>query len=183
MKNTPSALKWLAEKRARVAFDLQLKQQILKDLEDQIAELQTDLASLDRSITIFDKRIDPNRIEPVNGWKGSYGKRGALKEAISGFIQAASPNPISTRDLETLVCLKFGIAFITPKERWQWREGGFRSAIQLLVKDGRIERANVEDSLPGQIAYFRWKAQATSLESLARTIATKEDSGVLHPTP
>ncbi len=125
MKKTPSALKWLAEKRARVAFDLDTKQKILRDLETQITDLQADLAALDRSITIYDSRIDPTGIEPVNGWRGSYGKRGALKEAVKGFIQDAFPNAIASSDLETLICLKFGIAFVTLIEREQWRKGGF----------------------------------------------------------
>ena len=125
MKKTPSALKWLAEKRARVAFDLDTKQKILRDLETQITDLQADLAALDRSITIYDSRIDPTWIESVNGWRGSYGKRGALKEAVKGFIQDAFPNAIASSDLETLICLKFGIAFVTLIEREQWRKGGF----------------------------------------------------------
>jgi hypothetical protein len=176
MKKTPSALKWLAEKRARVAFDLESKQTILRDLESQIAALQADLASLDRSITIYDSRIDPKKIAPINGWwKDSYGKRGALKEAMSGFIQAAAPHPISTADLEILVCLKFGIAFATQEERSQWRKGGFSTAIKRLRKEDLIERVE-PPSMQGEFAHWRWKLHENSLEALERTVAMKASS-------
>lgn len=176
MKNTPSALKWLAEKRARIAFDLDTKQKILRDLEAQIADLQVDLAAVDRTITIYDSRIDPGGIEPINGWKGSYGKRGALKEAVKECVRAASPNAISSLDLETLICLKFSIAFITPAERDKWREGGFRSAIKALVRDGLIERLGDPVEMAGQVAHFRWKEQVDSFESLERHVAMKAGS-------
>lgn len=37
MKPTPSALKWLAEKRARVAFDLQFNLTLLNELRNRPA--------------------------------------------------------------------------------------------------------------------------------------------------
>lgn len=84
MKPTPSALKWLAEKRARVAFDLDFDLPLIADLQAKAAALQEDLAAIDRSIGLYDETIDPCTIEPVNGWRGNYGKRGALKAAVVG---------------------------------------------------------------------------------------------------
>lgn len=87
MKNTHSALQWLAEKRARIAFDLQTKKEVIESLEKQVADLEADLAAVDCSITIYDSRIDPQGIEPINGWKGTCGKRGALKDAVGTAIR------------------------------------------------------------------------------------------------
>lgn len=86
MKKTPSALKWLAEKRARVAFVLEFNQRLIKSFEEKGDKPKTDLAALDPSITLYDSKIDPTKIDPVNswaagrlgGWAGNYrGERGA----------------------------------------------------------------------------------------------------------
>lgn len=181
MKNTPSALKWLAEKRARIAFDLQTKKQIIERLEKQVADLEVDLAALDRSITIYDSRIDPQGIEPINGWKGTYGKRGALKDAVGAFIREVAPHVISTSDLEVKVCLEFGIAFATQEERSRWRKGGFFSALKILNKEGLIERDDSHFEKTGQFGHWRWRGHDHSLKALERTVAMKAASSASPP--
>ena len=52
-------------------------------------------------------------------------QRGNLIPDLKEWIQDAFPNAIASSDLETLICLKFGIAFVTLIEREQWRKGGF----------------------------------------------------------
>lgn len=44
MKNTPSALKWLAEKRARLANDLEQTRKIAIELTQKADALESDLA-------------------------------------------------------------------------------------------------------------------------------------------
>lgn len=176
MKNTPSALKWLAEKRARISFDLEAKRRIMQDVESQVTELQADLVSLDRVIKIYDSQVDPKEIAPINGWKGSYGKRGALKEAMKTFIREAAPNPISSLDLETLVCLKFNLTFETSTARYKWREGGFRTTIKALIRDGLIERVGDPAEWVGQVSHLRWKESDLTFQSLEHQVATKATS-------
>lgn len=59
MKNTPSALKWMAEKRGRLAFDLEQTAQIAAEVNRRVATLQLDLEAMDRALTIFDATIKP----------------------------------------------------------------------------------------------------------------------------
>lgn len=59
MKKTPSALKWLAEKRARTAHDLKQTVRIATEVARRLAGLNLDLPALARSVRIYDARIDP----------------------------------------------------------------------------------------------------------------------------
>ena len=81
MKNTPSALKWLAEKRGRLARDLAVTKQIAEDVARRVEVLQMDLDAMDRALTIFNPAIEPDTIGPVQAHR-PYGKRGALKGCV-----------------------------------------------------------------------------------------------------
>ncbi|HRL52813.1 MAG TPA: hypothetical protein PK805_01090 [Acidovorax temperans] len=168
MKPTPSALKWLAEKRARVAFDLQFNLTLLNELQTKVGTLQEDLAAIDRSIALYDERIDPSTIEPVNGWRGTYGKRGALREAIMEFIANNEPNWVSTTAIETHVRVKFGITFETPVIRKHWYSGSFRSSLKALAAAGKVERLDDPDARPHEVGHWRIKQEAPRLEDFVR---------------
>ncbi len=167
MKPTPSALKWLAEKRARVAFDLQFNLTLLNELQTKVGTLQEDLAAIDRSIALYDERIDPATIEPVNGWRGTYGKRGALREAIMEFLANNGPNWASTNAIETHVRVKFGITFETPVVRKHWYNGSFRGSLKALAAAGKVERLADHDARPHEVGHWRIKQEAHSLADLA----------------
>ncbi len=91
MKKTPTALKWLAEKRARIAGELQSADQVSQYLREDIEELhqQTaviaeflaaaeqkqerlrgELAALDQVVVLYDAGLRPDSIAPINGWQG-----------------------------------------------------------------------------------------------------------------
>jgi septal ring factor EnvC (AmiA/AmiB activator) len=114
---TPSALKWMAENRTRISHRLNVSAKarmlLVGHIEMQTEELARtralldstvarekrltqDLASLDGSLKIYDDAIDPAAIEPVNGWKGRYGKRGALQEFLAYGVRY---------DLSNALCL------------------------------------------------------------------------------
>lgn len=168
MKPTPAALKWLAEKRARLAFDLQFNLTLLNELQTKVGTLQEDLAAIDRSIALYDERIDPSTIEPVNGWRGTYGKRGALREAIMEFIANNAPNWVSTNAIETHVRVKFGIAFETPVVREHWYKGSFRGSLKALAAAGKVERLADPDARPHEVGHWRIKQKAPRLADLVR---------------
>lgn len=108
MTKTPSALKWLAEKRARVAHDLDQTARLAADLAKRSTELRIDLAALDRSIQLYDPDIDPAVIGTVAGWKGRYGARGALRETVEAVLQELAPEWVATDNVEMLVCARLG---------------------------------------------------------------------------
>lgn len=162
MKKVPSALKWLAEKRARVAGQLQASQQVHElvsaqaaALEKQLAGLKVieanaaakvvehtqQLAALDGSVVIYDDTIDPETIGVINGWTGRYGKRGALREFLLATIQARAPEYVPTSELALLAIAEFSLVFEHSKLRKHWYVQSLRNALQGLEKQGRIEKA------------------------------------------
>lgn len=171
MKPTPSALKWLAEKRARVAFDLQFNLTLLNELQTKVGALQEDLAAIDRSIALYDERIDPSTIEPVNGWRGTYGKRGALREAIMEFIANNAPNWVSTNAIETHVRVKFGLTFETPVVRKHWYNGSFRGSLKALAAAGKVERLDDPDAGPHEVGHWRLKHNGQRLADLVNPLS------------
>ncbi|MBN9373626.1 hypothetical protein [Hydrogenophaga sp.] len=58
MKNIPSALRWLAEKGARMAGDLEHGERVLQLLQGQRTWLLADLSVVDRSGRFCGERID-----------------------------------------------------------------------------------------------------------------------------
>jgi hypothetical protein len=168
MKQTPSALKWLAEKRARVAFDLEFNQRLVASFEEKAAKLKADLAALDRSITLYDSKIDPTKIGPVNGWKGNYGARGALKAAVLSIIEAESPNWVATDTIELLVCAKFGITFECAIVRQNWYKGGFRGALKALATAELIEREHDPLVKTGHVGHWRLRTECLTLAGLVK---------------
>ena len=133
MKNTPSALKWLAEKRARLAGELQSAEQMSDSLQADVAaiqqelataerllaacrlkrdRLQTEVASLDQVVQLYDKDIQPALIAPINAWQGTYGKRGALRQFLVETLKSLSPVFVSTKELEILTISHFSLGSV-----------------------------------------------------------------------
>ncbi len=178
MKKTPSALKWLAEKRARLAGELQSCEQTVSLLEQDIPELRkrllfaetalaaagtrkarlgAELDSMDQVVQMYDQNINPKAIEPINGWRGTYGKRGALRSFLIETIRSRALEYVSTSELELLTIIQFSLAFEHPALRKQWYDGSFRGAIKLLANQGLIERSHNADTYTREIGSWRWK--------------------------
>jgi len=173
MKHTPSALKWLAEKRARLANDLEQTRKFALELTQKAQVLETDLAALDRSLRLYDGRIEPANIEPVNGWQGNYGKRGALRQAVIEVLREISPEWMTTSNISTLICVKFGLDFPTWTARKLWYDGSFRSTLKKLDADGLVDRESDLDLEGPMVARWRWKdAGGLTLDALVQS-ATK----------
>jgi hypothetical protein len=183
MKQTPSALKWLAEKRARLANDLEQTRKIALELTQKAQELEQDLAALDRSLRMYDARIDPNSIAPVNGWKGNYGKRGALRDAVAEVLKACAPEGMSTSNISLLICAKFGLDFPTAAARKHWYTGSFRGTLKRLEDAGLVEHELLPDPDGSTVARWRWKGDgALTLAALERSAseAARADASA-HP--
>lgn len=167
IKPTPSALKWLAEKRARLSYDLEFSRRLLEELTVRTENLEQDLAAIDRSINLYDQNIDPTDIQPVNGWRGAYGKRGALRNAILEVLTSQSPEWLSTNTIEVAIHAKFHLQFETPKVRMDWYRGSFRGALKQLCAAGLIERMADPSDGPIRIAYWRIPIKVTRLADMA----------------
>lgn len=163
MKKIPSALKWMAEKRARLAHELTQTSAIAAEVNERVERITADLAGLDRAIQVFDTSIDPRGIQPVAAWKGRYGKRGALRECICRHLKASGPEWLGTDNLETLVTFDLYLAFETPKERRKWLVNSFRRELKRLVEEGLAERRHDPDieARTREMGAWRWKQEKT----------------------
>ena len=143
MKKTPSALKWLAEKRARVAHAAKRTHELAAALNERHSQLLASLQSLGDTIRLYDETLDPTQISPVNGWATKYGERGAFREAVLRLLQEASPEWVSTEDLECMLLAEFGITFPHPTARRLWRRNTLLSTLRAQCVAGKVERLSV----------------------------------------
>lgn len=139
MRKTPSYLKGLAETRARAAADVLRYKQLINEIMGSLAKAQAELEACDTLIKKFDERLDPALIEPVLHWKGRYGKRGALREAVLVLLQERAPAAVPTPEICWAMQLKFRIGFSHWKERDNWRRNSVLSCLKKLVKEGLAE--------------------------------------------
>ena len=154
MRKTPSYLKGLAETRARAARDVHCYQQLVDELQIRLAQAQAELAACDTLIRKFDGRLDPDQIEPVNGWKGRYGKRGALKEGILKVLQEHAPDEVTTTMIGLAVQAEFRLVFHLPVEREAWIANSVRNCLKKLVKEGLAEACH-DQSNTGFVGSWR----------------------------
>lgn len=173
MKPTPSALKWLAEKRARVANELEQVQSIAQELNQKAEMLGQDLAALDRSLRVYDPRIDPSAIEPVNGWQGNYGKRGALRNFILDTLKSQYPEWMGTDVIGALVIAHFGLTFEVPAVRAHWHAGTFRGTLKKLAFDGYLEKHRPPEYHHGNATLWRFKTEGSTTLAALQQSATK----------
>ena len=154
MKNTTAALKYLAEKRGRIAHELAVAKRVAEDVNRRAKKLEADLVATDRVLVNFDSKIDPTKIEPVAAHT-RYGARGALKAAVVGVLKLHEPEWVATDTVEALVCLELGLTFETPAERKRWYDNSFRKQLKRLVEEGEAERQAAPASGAAEVGYWR----------------------------
>jgi hypothetical protein len=154
MFKIPPTLKWLAEKRARVAGELGHRERRLQCVEAEVVGLRADLAALDKALFLYDRSVNAQSIEPISAWAGNYGTRGSLMEFLSSLVEASAPSPISTRELTQKTMERFTLVFETEILLTRWKHNSLLSALKRLVNAGKVEllpRAKV-----GHSGSWRW---------------------------
>lgn len=165
MNKTPSALKWLAEKRARVAHDVDRTGRLVRALSERLSRSQANLQALDDTLRLYDEATDPSEIAPVNGWAQKYGLRGAFQKALLKLLEEHSPEWVSTENLECMLLTEFGISFPAPSARRLWRRNTLLSALRGFCRAGvaeRVDAASAEYHAPKL-----WRAKQGGLTTLA----------------
>ena len=161
MQKTPSYLKGLAETRARAAADVLRYQQIIDEVMVSLARAQAEVDACDMLIRKFDDRLDPTQIEPVAHWKGRYGKRGALKEAVLALLAERAPEVLNTTEIGWQMQRKFDIRFDHWKERKRWITNSLARCLKKMAKAGLIE-PGPDPRLPGAPGSWRMARGALS---------------------
>lgn len=153
---TPSALKWLAETRARLAHDLADSERIQAVVLARTSKLRDDLAALDRTLTIYDPAIRPENVEGVQAHRAAYGKRGSLIEAIERLLKAQAPSYVSTEMLVLLLSVEFNLQFDTRQDLSRWSKNVVGRALRKLVDRGVVEREQDPSVFASKFGRWRW---------------------------
>lgn len=172
MKKVPSYLKGLAETRERVAADVLRYQRILDEVGASLADAQAELAACDRLIKKFDARLDPSLIQPIRAWKGRYGERGALRNAVIQYLEDHAPAIISTTELNWSMVKAFKLDLDLRHELARWTTNTLRSCLKRMAAFGEIEWLEPELAEGTFHGGWRWKQQgAQTLGDLAAMAA------------
>lgn len=164
MRKTPSYLKGLAETRARAAGDLERALELLAEAQRAVDAARSDLAACDRLITKFDSSIDPGKIAPIRGYKGRYGWRGDLANAIECYLRENAPSEVGTAEIALAVQTRFNLEFVSTKERRYWVKNSITGRLRKLTVDGVVER--LHDTQTAEEGRWRWKQPVNSLAEL-----------------
>lgn len=156
MRKTPSALKWLAEKRARVLTDYLMLERLAEDIQGKFERARVELDALDRVVRLFDPELDPSKIGPIKATKGVYGKHGGLKEAILQAVDSQGADWVSTMFVEAYVVMKLQLFFDLPGMQKRWRHNSLKAQLRRLLAEGVLERSDDEDEHDGlTVAHWR----------------------------
>ncbi len=198
MKKIPSYLKGLAERRARVAADLARYQRVkgevegelnkarklvtryeqsLVTLEKRIKEAEAVMASSDCLIRDFDERLDPEAIEPIQAWRGRYGRRGSLKAGMVALLQEKAPEPVTTFELAWALQIQLGIDFESEADRRKWLHNSVTKQLRVLVQEGVLERLHDPYAPGGEDGLWRHRKDADGVDDL-RAMAESAGLGV-----
>lgn len=193
---TPPDLKWLLNQRAAYLGSLQqaearaasLRQKVsqqevqlaksrasLKAAQDAALSFQGDIRALDVVLDVMHRQANKDAISPVKAWAGRYGARGAQRQFIMSFLQAAAPYPVKTVSVVDALQHKFDLAVETPKERDNLRYSVRKTLRLLRDVDGLVESLHVrKKGTPDGL--WRWKESAPTLGQLrARTQERGDD--------
>ena len=161
MRKTPSALKWLAETRARTAHELADSERIQAVVLARTSKLRDDLAALDRALTIYDPTIRPENIEGVQAHRAAYGKRGNLIGAVESILKTNAPNYVSTETLVMLLSVDFNLQFETRQDLSRWQKNVVGRALRKLVDRGDVEREQDPSVFTAEVGRWRWRPITT----------------------
>lgn len=179
MQRTPSYLKGLAETRARAAGDVERLTQLHSEITRLLENAKAEVASCDLLIRKFDKQLDPTKIPAIRAWKGRYGKRGALREAVLRVVETAWPEAITTLELAAKVQLELKLDFVTAGERDRWYDYSLRNLLRKCVEAGVLERAEPISSPTGRtVNRWRWVSQTVTELGALREVAQATGVGV-----
>jgi hypothetical protein len=186
VKNIPTKLKQLAERRARVLGELN-SYESLDQLADQISTLKAQLENLESLFLASTAKKDrllvkladidseflksypsvkTGSIAPISGWKDKYGKRGSLKKFVYDTLKIRAPAFVPTNELAKLAIIEFSLVFQNSELRVKWYSNSLRGAIKNLSKNGLIEQSEEKRS-EKKTGLSHWRLKEESCPTLA----------------
>lgn len=196
-QRTPPDIKWLLNERAALcgeherasAKGMALRAKCEK-LEGQLVKVlmqieatdvaarraQASLLALDATMGLIAERLNVAAGGTVVAWAGKYGERGALGAFVEEVLRQASPEPVTTTVLVDVAAAQFGVKFVVPTDRRNFRKS-VCSALGALHKRRLIEPLHSRES--GSHGVWRWRAggafNGEALRALAGQLVNRED--------
>lgn len=195
VQKTPSYLKGLAETRARadatasrcatmisetIQFIDRARQELaeaeasLLRLQDRKEFAEKERDSCDVLIRSFDGRLNPEKIEPIAGWKGRYGKRGALKATVLAYMKERAPEPVSIRELSLAVRTALQMPAMLSWEESAWQENSLRPALRDFQAKGMVARIETPSNTIGFWVWVADKSQPKPSSPAASVSAPRQ---------
>ncbi|GEM_PF-1890797 len=174
MRKTPSYLKGLAETRARVSAEVQRYQKLHDEIGEALATAQAEMEACDRLIRKYDERLNPELIQPIKAWKGRYGARGNLRDAMLTILKKRMPSAVSTAELGIELQIELQLEFVNSKERSKWLQNSVTRRLRMLALDGLVERLHD----PNINTFGYWRLAGGPCESLEGLAVLAKSSGV-----
>ena len=126
--------------------------------------MRLDLVSLDRTIKVFDARLDPLKIEPIHAHRRP-GTRGSMRAAMLQVLKDGAPEWLGTDVIETFVTARLALTFETPAARKRWYVNVFRKQLKRFVEEGLADRLEPPDERPVEMG--RWRLKVSEVPTLA----------------
>jgi hypothetical protein len=183
-RKVPSFLAGLVDSRARADGQIRRLTTILDEVQEKLATATRHRDACDRLLTEAWAALDAGQIDPINGWLGRYGKRGALLDAVQHCLLLAGPRGLSNSELYSQLEAMFGLVFCTSTLRKRWQSTIRRALFSLKVR-GLAEPLHDQTTRDGAHGRWRWSEpdvpSVRAIEQLAKAqgvaveIATDED--------
>ena len=165
MPRLPSSLKWLIDRRARVAGEIEKIESLLVEcrrLADEIVPLKELLASIDQTLALHEVPIDVSLIPTIRSQDSCVKvPHGELTRSIFLCLKASKGSPMNTESITAFTFARFREfdASITSPTQLQ---KSVRYRLKNLCRNGLIKR--LHRARPGASAVWALNAPDLSVE-------------------
>ncbi len=143
MPRLPSSLKWLVDRRARVAGEIKKIEQLLarcQKLTNELSQLKGLLASLDETLGLHDIKIDPDNIKPIRSHEVRINlPHGELIRSVLTCLRLNEGSPVSTDDIAAFVAARYADLNAEPVDFIKLRTS-VRYCLKNQCKTGLVRR-------------------------------------------
>lgn len=159
----PAPLKWLADKRARIASEIKQLEARLKAYPAELAATRNalsafreDLRAVDRAMALHEIQIDPESIPDIHSGKRiSPFAHGQMTKLIHGYLRSRKSSWSTTTEVASFVWAKAGLS--GEEITYEFRLS-VRHRLKVLAREGRIERSKTR----GHWAEAFWRGNQSS---------------------
>lgn len=161
---TPPEIKWLLVERATLVGDIAQLERRRGLLDAEIARLHSQVAALDTSVRLVERRVRPDVAGSVRRHRENYGRRGALQAFLVQSLQDAADVGLSAREVTLMASAQFGLDFVSKAEFNNYLRNSVHPRLRELREKGQVENL----ASPGRDGMrWRWKRTTPTFADLA----------------